>query len=130
MKLTAAELAFVRGMGLYVTEKCDGCGKLLNQIFRYTIARKSEGLFCRVPGPGVLRRPPGSQEEINAREVCLLRGNAGREKPRIAAISLGYKQPKPRPRTGTKKPVRLWLGVTLTCTGTRDRAGQAEAPAI
>lgn len=45
MKLTAAELAIVRGMGLYVTEKCDGCGKLLNQTLRYTIAGKP-GAYC------------------------------------------------------------------------------------
>ena len=36
MKLTAAELASVRAHGLCITEKCDGCGKLLNQTFRYT----------------------------------------------------------------------------------------------
>jgi len=30
MKLTAAELVHVRAQGLYITEKCDGCGKLLN----------------------------------------------------------------------------------------------------
>ena len=45
MKLTAAELAIVRGMGLYVTEKCDGCGKLLNQNFRYAIAGQPEA-YC------------------------------------------------------------------------------------
>lgn len=37
MKLTATEFAYVRTQGLYVTEKCDGCGKLLNQSLRYTI---------------------------------------------------------------------------------------------
>jgi hypothetical protein len=42
MKLSAAELASVRAQGLYITEKCDGRGKLLNQAFRYTIARKPE----------------------------------------------------------------------------------------
>ena len=42
MKLTAAELAYVGSQGLYITEKCDGCGKLLNQAFRYTIAGKPE----------------------------------------------------------------------------------------
>jgi len=45
MKLTAAELAFVRAQGLYVTEKCDGGGRLLNQTFRYTIAGKPEA-YC------------------------------------------------------------------------------------
>jgi hypothetical protein len=42
MKLTAAELAYVRSQGLYITAKCHGCGKLLNQTFRYTIMNKPE----------------------------------------------------------------------------------------
>jgi hypothetical protein len=45
MKLTAAELAYVRSQGLYVTEECEGCGKLLNQTIRYTIAGKPE-VYC------------------------------------------------------------------------------------
>jgi hypothetical protein len=45
MKLTAAELAYVRSQGLYLTEKCNGCRKLLNQTARYTIASKSE-VYC------------------------------------------------------------------------------------
>jgi len=45
MKLTAAELALVRAQGLYITEKCDACGKLLNQTFRYTIAGKPQ-VYC------------------------------------------------------------------------------------
>ena len=42
MKLTAEELAYVRWKGLSITEKCDGCGKLLNQSVRYTITGKLE----------------------------------------------------------------------------------------
>lgn len=45
MKLTANELAYVRSKGLYVTDKCDGCGKVLNQTLRYTITRKPE-VYC------------------------------------------------------------------------------------
>lgn len=45
MKLTAAELSYVRSQSLYITEKCDGCGKLLNQPFRYTIAGRRE-VYC------------------------------------------------------------------------------------
>ena len=45
MKLTAAELACVRSHGLYITAKCDKCGKLLNQTSRYTIAGKPE-VYC------------------------------------------------------------------------------------
>ena len=45
MKLTAAELAYVRSQGLYLTEKCDACGKPLNQAVRYTIAGQPEA-YC------------------------------------------------------------------------------------
>ena len=45
MKLTATELAHVRTQGLYITGKCDGCGKLLNQTIRYTIAGKPD-VYC------------------------------------------------------------------------------------
>jgi hypothetical protein len=45
MKVSAAELAYVRAQGLHITEKCDGCGKLLNQTIRYTIAGKPE-IYC------------------------------------------------------------------------------------
>jgi hypothetical protein len=45
MRLTAPELAYVRSQGLYITEKCDGCGRLLNQTVRYTITGKPE-VYC------------------------------------------------------------------------------------
>jgi hypothetical protein len=45
MKLTAAELACLRSQGVYIIEKCDGCGTLLNQTFRYTRAGKPEA-YC------------------------------------------------------------------------------------
>jgi len=45
MKVTPAELAYVRSLGLYVTEKCDGCGKLLNQSFRYMTVESHE-VYC------------------------------------------------------------------------------------
>jgi len=45
MKLTPAELAYVRAQGLYITERCDRCGTLLNQSLRYTIAGKPE-VYC------------------------------------------------------------------------------------
>jgi len=45
MKLNTAELVHVRSQGLYITEKCDGCGKLLNQTLRFTIAGKPE-VYC------------------------------------------------------------------------------------
>jgi hypothetical protein len=45
MKLTPPELAYVRSQGLHVTEKCGGCGKLLNQTVQYTIYGKPE-VYC------------------------------------------------------------------------------------
>lgn len=45
MMLSAPEFAYVRSQGLYITEKCDGCGKLLNQTFMYTISGKPE-VYC------------------------------------------------------------------------------------
>jgi hypothetical protein len=45
MKLTDQELACVRSQGAYITEKCDGCAKPLNQATRYTIKDKPE-VYC------------------------------------------------------------------------------------
>ena len=45
MKLNDQELAYVRSQGVCVAEKCDTCGKLLNQALRYTIANKPE-VYC------------------------------------------------------------------------------------
>jgi len=45
MKLTPAELAYVRSQGLYITDKCDGCGKVLNQTVRWTITGQPE-VYC------------------------------------------------------------------------------------
>jgi predicted nucleic acid-binding Zn ribbon protein len=42
MKFTDAELAYARSKGLYVTEKCDACGKVLNQSYRYTAPVRPE----------------------------------------------------------------------------------------
>jgi hypothetical protein len=47
MKLTAAELAYVRSKGPYITKKCDGCGKAPNQIHRYK-GPKAE-VHCSAP---------------------------------------------------------------------------------
>jgi len=45
VKLTAEELAYVQSRGLSIKEKCDGCGKLLNQSVRYTITGMPE-VYC------------------------------------------------------------------------------------
>ena len=46
MKLTIAELIYVRSQGLYLTQKCDGCGTPLNQTVQYTIAGRREVYYC------------------------------------------------------------------------------------
>src|SRR5437773_7010444 len=45
IRLLAHEFAFVRSRGLHITERCDGCGKLLNQAIRYTIPDKPQ-VYC------------------------------------------------------------------------------------
>lgn len=45
MKLTTSGLTYVRAQGLQVWEKCDSCGKVLNQTVRYTITGKPE-VYC------------------------------------------------------------------------------------
>jgi hypothetical protein len=45
MKLTAAELAYVRSYGLFVLGKCDACQRLLNVSVQYTIAGRRE-IYC------------------------------------------------------------------------------------
>ena len=48
MKLKPSELDYVRSLGLYITEKCDGCGKPLNQALLYTITGRRE-VYCSAP---------------------------------------------------------------------------------
>ena len=48
MKLNAEEMIYARSLGLFITEKCDGCGKLLNHSIRYTITGKA-GVYCSAP---------------------------------------------------------------------------------
>jgi hypothetical protein len=45
MRLTPSELDHVRSFGLYVTEKCDACGNLLNQTVQYKITDRRE-VYC------------------------------------------------------------------------------------
>jgi hypothetical protein len=45
MRLTEAEFQAVRAQGLYITDKCDACGWILNQSYRYTILDKPE-VYC------------------------------------------------------------------------------------
>jgi len=45
MMLSALELAYVRSHGLFLTQKCDRCLKLLNQSVHYTVAGRRE-VYC------------------------------------------------------------------------------------
>jgi hypothetical protein len=45
MKLTTTELSVLRSQGAFITERCDLCGKVLNQSWRYTVAGRPE-VFC------------------------------------------------------------------------------------
>jgi len=45
VKLTPRKFAYVRSQGLYITEKCDRCGKALNQSVQYTVTGKP-GIYC------------------------------------------------------------------------------------
>jgi hypothetical protein len=45
MNLSVSELGYVRSCGVHITEKCDGCGSLLNQSVRYTVANRAE-VYC------------------------------------------------------------------------------------
>src|ERR1035441_6841221 len=45
MKLTSQEVEILRTLGLRLSDKCDGCGKLLNQSFRFTISGRPD-VFC------------------------------------------------------------------------------------
>ena len=45
MKLIPTELNYVRRLGLYVTEKCDSCGKVLNQTVRYVVKQRPD-VYC------------------------------------------------------------------------------------
>jgi endogenous inhibitor of DNA gyrase (YacG/DUF329 family) len=47
-QLSETDLAYIKSLRLYITEKCDGCGKLLNQTFRYAIAGRPE-VYCSQP---------------------------------------------------------------------------------
>jgi len=46
LKLSPADIARVRRSGLHITERCDGCPKILNQSMRWTIQGRAEVYCC------------------------------------------------------------------------------------
>jgi hypothetical protein len=45
MRLAVAELDHLRSQGLFIRDKCDACGKVLNQAFRFTMPDRAQ-VFC------------------------------------------------------------------------------------
>jgi hypothetical protein len=48
MKLTAEESSKLKSQGLYIADKCDSCGNLLNQTMRYTRTDRTGCTYCSV----------------------------------------------------------------------------------
>ena len=46
MKLTSTESNEIKSQGLHVADKCDSCGKLLDQTIRYTRADRKGRVYC------------------------------------------------------------------------------------
>jgi endogenous inhibitor of DNA gyrase (YacG/DUF329 family) len=46
MKLTSKESNEIKSQGLYIADKCDSCGKPLNQTIRYTRPDRKGRVFC------------------------------------------------------------------------------------
>jgi hypothetical protein len=46
MKLTSKESNEIKSQGLYIADKCDSCGKLLNQTMRYTRPDRKGCVYC------------------------------------------------------------------------------------
>lgn len=99
MKLTATELQCVRTQGLYLTDKCDGCRKLLNQTFRYTIAGKPE-VYCSAGCRDLaFFRDTREVKKRSTPRKCLYCG-ATLEKKRRGALYCGEKCKKRAARAG------------------------------
>ena len=100
MKLTSAEFAYVRAQGLYVTEKCDQCGKPLNQSLRYTISGMP-GVFCSAACRELIFfRDRREAKKHSAPGRCAYCGGSLRHKKR-GALFCGDKCRKRASRTGT-----------------------------
>jgi hypothetical protein len=99
MKLCAPLLACVHEHGLRINEKCDGCGKLLNQTFRYTIAGKP-GVYCSATCRDLTFF--GDPQEVKKRSTpgkCVFCGGT-LEKKRRDALYCGEKCKKRAARSG------------------------------
>lgn len=82
MMLTAAELASLSTKGPCVTQKCNGCGKLLNQTVPYTIAGRREVYCSAAWWDTVLFRGRHEGGKNDTGEACLLWRQPQREEAR------------------------------------------------
>jgi hypothetical protein len=99
MEISTPELAYVRTQGLYLTDKCDGSGKLLNQTLQYTIAGKPE-VYCSATCRDL--KFFGDPQEAKKRSTpgkCVYCG-ATLEKKRRGALYCGEKCKKRTARAG------------------------------
>jgi predicted nucleic acid-binding Zn ribbon protein len=71
MRVAETELARLRNTGLHITEKCDGCAKMLNQSCRYTVARKP-GVYCSAFCRDRASLGDDGLERAAMRRTCLL----------------------------------------------------------
>jgi hypothetical protein len=100
MKLTPAELAYVRAQGLHITDRCNGCGRLLNQTVQYTITGRRE-VYC-----SALCRDTaffGDRHEAKKRATpgkCVYCGATLEKKKRRGALYCGEKCKKRAARSG------------------------------
>lgn len=106
MKLTLAELAYVRAKGLYITEKCDGCGKLLNQSVRWTITGQPE-VYCSAKCRDLMFFEEGREAKKRATaNKCAYCGGALSGKKRGALFCddvCRMRHTRVRERTGTRQ---------------------------
>ena len=100
MELSVSELAYVRAQGVYVTQKCDGCGKFLNRSLCFTISGKRE-VYCSAACRELIFFSDRREAKKHAAPgTCAYCGGSLRDKKR-GAFFCGDKCRKRARRTGT-----------------------------
>ena len=107
MKLSPDEIASVRNLGLYVTEKCDGCPKVLNQSWQWTIKGRPEVYCC--------------EEERDRAFEFLKRRGALKEEPVMPRRA--HRRAVAQSGTGTATAIRFEGAVQPGATGREIRGG-------
>lgn len=100
MRLNGEEVQYVRSMGLFITERCDHCGKVLNQTFHYTMAGRTETWCSRscqdeAIGWGTMKgAPPKRKCVVCGSEVPGLRSGKSTTCSRACSNRLDYRNRK------------------------------------